>query len=202
MINLLPSDVKQDYLYARRNTKLRRWIGGLFLSLVGIAVIVIAGQVYIKQSISALNTEIAAAQEQLRIQRLEETQARVDEISGSLKLATQVLSRQVLFSELIRQIGAAMPPNTALTDLKISEVEGGIDLTAIATNYSNATQVQVNLQDPANKIFDKADIISITCGGTITADSRYPCTVTLRAQFAKNNSFLLLAPNQATGGTQ
>src|SRR3989304_3430954 len=95
----------------------------------------------------------------LGAQKLEETQKSVQEISDNLKLVVQVLSREILFSKLIKQIGTAIPPSAVLTDLKIAKTSGGIDLTAVAIDYSTATQVQVNLQDPDNKIFDKADLI-------------------------------------------
>jgi len=119
-------------------------------------------------------------------------QKRVEDISGSLKLVVQVLSREILFSTLIRQIGSAIPAKASLTGLSISKVTGGIDLTAIASDYDTATQVQVNLKDPANKIFDKADIVNVTCTGAAASDPAYPCTVTIRAQFASNNPFLFI----------
>ena len=89
-------------------------------------------------------------------------------------------------------MGAAIPAKASLTGISISKLSGGIDLTAAASDYNTATQVQVNLQDPANKIFDKADIINIVCSSTST-DPQYPCTITIRAQFSKNNPFLFIA---------
>ena len=194
MINLLPPSKKVDIVYARRNTKLLRWIAVLVAALAGIGLILVSGLFYINKSISTYSNEVAKAGEGLKSQKFEETQKRVEEISGSLKLVTQVLSREVLFSKLFKQIGSAIPPNASLTDLKIGKIEGAIDLTAAALDYNTATQVQVNLSDPANKIFDKADIVSITCNAKTSSDPRYPCIVAIRAQFAKNNPFLFISP--------
>ena len=69
---------------------------------------------------------------------------------------------------------------------------GGIDLNAVTKDYQTATQVQLNLQDPKNKIFDKADILNITCSSSNPADPSYPCTISLKALFAKNNPFLFI----------
>lgn len=195
MINLLASNAKQDLMYARRNTLLLRWCFVVILIIGGIVLITLAGLFYIKQSQKQYTDQVTRTQTQLKEQNLDSTQKKVESISNNLKLTTQVLSREVLFSKLLKQIGSAMPTNTSLTDLKIGKTEGAIDLSAVASDYNAATQVQVNLQDPANKIFDKADILNIACNSTNTLDSRYPCTVNIRARFGKNNNFFLINPS-------
>jgi len=199
MINLLPPDVKQNIAYARHNTKLLRWSVALLIGIAGVGIVVIFGLFYMHQSINAYATQRQRTQDELKVQKLDETQKQVEDLSSSLKLVVQVLSREVLFSQLLKQIGAAMPAKSSLTGLQISKTQGGIDLTAVAADYNTATQVQVNLQDPANKIFDKADITNITCASTSTADPRYPCTINIRAQFAKNNPFLFINTTPASG---
>lgn len=188
MINLLPPSVKKDIHYGRRNTYLVKFSLVLVATIVGIFVIGMSGLYYMDQSIANYNDQVSRGQASLKSQNIDETQKKVEDISNNLKLTSQVLSREVFFSKLIQQIGAAMPNNTLLTDLKIAKTDGGIDLTAIATDYNNATQVQVNLSDKANKIFDKADILNTACVANPT-DPKYPCTITLRARFSKDNSF-------------
>lgn len=191
MINLLPPDRKENVLYARRNTKLIGWVIGLVFSLGLIAVIVFFGGLFIDRSIEQNSKQVAAARERLDETEVQETKARVEEISSSIKLATQVLGKQVLFSKLLQQIGSAMPGNSILTGLSINQLEGGIDLRAVATDYNAATQVQLNLSDPENKIFTSADIVSISCTGD--TDEKYGCDVVVRAEFSKdNNPFMLI----------
>ena len=192
MINLLPPDVKQNISYARQNTKLTKWALACLAGMAGTGVVILFGLFYINQSIRSYSSQIDKTNQGLGAQKLEETQKSVQEISDNLKLVVQVLSREILFSKLIKQIGTAIPSSAVLTDLKIAKTSGGIDLTAVATDYNTATQVQLNLQDPANKIFDKADLINVTCGSSSSANPRYPCTVTIRAQFAKSNPFLFI----------
>jgi len=189
MINLLPKDYRKQLSYARRNTILRRWAVLNLVGVLGIAVVIGAGLLFMKHSTDSWQQQVNSTSAQLQVQKLEETQARVTEISDSVKLAIQVLSKQVLFSKLLTQIGAAMPNGTSLQSLSIASPEGGIDLTAAATSYQTATQVQVNLSDPANKIFEKADIVSVSCQQGDDVDTAYPCTVTIRALFAKDNVF-------------
>lgn len=193
MINLIPSDIRQNYVYARRNTTLLRWSILFLVSIVGVGVIVAGGLFYINKSINDYTAQNAKSQQELKDQKIEDVQKQVQDISGSLKLVVQVLSKEVLFSKLIAKIGAAIPTKATLTDLNISKTQGGIDLTAVAKDYDTASQVQVNLQDPANKIFDKADLIGITCNASNNVV--YPCTVNVRAQFTKNNPFLFISPS-------
>lgn len=199
MINLLPPQYKENILYARRNTKLVRWaVAGVFV-LIGMVAIIVFGQIYLGQTTTNYSKQVAQTQAELKAQKLEDVQKQVETMSSTLKLIVQVLSKEVLFSKLIKQIGAVMPANSVLSNIDISKVQGGIDLTASAKDYQTATQVQVNLQDPSNKLFDKVDLVSVNCGAA-SSDSPYPCAVNLRAQFAKNNPFLFIN-NTTTGST-
>lgn len=203
MINLLPPDITESTTYARRNTVLLRWAISLGVSVLIVAVLVGVGHFYLNGLVKQENTRLSDARETLKLQKVEETQKNVEDISNSLKLAIQVLSKEVLFSDLLQQIGKAMPQSTVLTGLSINKLQGGIDLRAAATDYAAATQVQVNMSDPNNKIFSKADIVSVTCANDTSTDStspasssttssKYPCEITIRAQFAQKNPFLFI----------
>lgn len=191
MINLLPPDVRQQYVYGRRNTALRRWLLAFGVGLAGVAVVGASGMLYMQRSIDDLQHQNDQAQAVLEGQKLVAVQQQSQDITNSLKLVVQVLSREVLFSKLLKQIATVTPPNTALTALTISKVQGAIDITAASSDYTSATQLQINLQDPANKIFSKADIQNIIC--TVNqSNPRYPCAVSIRALFAPNNPFLFI----------
>jgi Tfp pilus assembly protein PilN len=193
MINLLPPNVKQDYTYALRNTVLSRWVVAFLVALVGVGAIGTYGWVVMNKSISTYQSQVASTQKQLNKENLKGVEAQVQDISDSFKLVVQVLSKEVLFSKLLQQIGTTIPKNAVLSDLTISQVQGAIDITAQAADYNTATQVQVNLADPKNQIFSKADILNIVCTSTTDAtNSQYPCTVTIRALFGPNNQFLFI----------
>lgn len=213
MINLLPEGIKEDIFYGRRNTTLRSWIVVTVISLVGVGIIVAGGLLYMEQSIHNQAAQVEQAKQNLQAQKVDETQKRVEEISSNTKLTLQVLSREILFSKLIRQIGSALPANTALQSLQIDTVQGGIQLNAFAADFNAGTQLQLNLQDPKNGVFEKADINSITCTDpndkTTSQESKqkqFPCTASLRALFSKNNSYVYIAPtavgSTATGAAQ
>ena len=198
MINLLPPKTKSNYRYARRNQALRGWVAALALVLVGVGALVTYGLLNLQQQVTSYQHQVVSAQMSLKANKLSETEQQIKDISGSLKLATQVLSSEVLFSKLITQIGAAMPSGAVLSGLNINRTTGGIDLNANARDYGTASQVQLNMSNSANKIFAKADIVNISCATSKTVDkpNPYPCTVSLRALFNSNNQFLFI--NQGT----
>ena len=191
MINLLPQEKREAIMYARRNTKLLHWVVGLLAVIAVITAFWTFGYVYINRSITSYSSTIDTKESQLQTAEFKEAEDRIKDFSNNIKLILQVLSQQVVFSELFQQIGTIMPSGTVLSAIDISEVEGGIDLSIQARTYETATQTQVNFEDPANTLFKDVDIVSVACGG----DSEYPCTVRLRAQFTDENPFLFL--NQA-----
>lgn len=192
MINVLPPETKSHYRYARHNTQLRRWAISISLALAGLLVIGAAGYVYMLQIGNSYKNQVSSSTSALKAQDLDKTQASVKDISSSLKLAVQVLSKEVLFSQLLKQLGTVTPSNAVLSNLTISQDDKAIDVTAKATDYNSATQLQVNLSDPSNKIFSKADIVSITCASGDGANAKYPCTVVVRALLAQDTQFLFL----------
>ena len=192
MINLMPPDKKQAIHYARHNTTLIGWITSIGFAALGIVLIAGGGLFYLKQDTKSYQAAIADTRAELHAQNETETLARVSEISGSLKLVVDVLSREVLFSKLLQQIGLVMPPGTILQDLSLSrDLAGGIDLLVGSVSYDAATQAQVNLQDASNGIFEKADIQGLNCDET-KEGTVYICQTEIRALFLKDNPFLLL----------
>ena len=168
-------------------------IAAMLAGIAGIAGVIFGGQLYIDNSIHAYQVLNDQQRSQLNSQQMEKTQNQLTDISNSLKLAIQVLSKQVSFSRLITQIAKVIPEGAVMQSLNILKTEGGIDLVIKATDYTTATQAHINLQAPENKIFSKADIVSVIC----TEDSNgkksdYPCTINIRALFSAGNDFLVV----------
>lgn len=197
MINLLPPETKQEIVFARRNTILRNWLLAMIVGFIGILVVLGAGLLFIVHSTDNWEKQITQTEQQLKEQKLQETQTRITDMSESIKLASQVLSSQVLFSKLLSQATTVLPTGASLQSLAIQSATGGIDLTVGAKDYQSATQAQINLSDPRNKVFEKADIVNISCQ-TEDPDNEYPCTATIRALFAKDNTFQYTTSTEGT----
>lgn len=197
MINLLPHEIKKSYHYGAANVLLVRWVIAAVLALVGLGAIATYGWLSIHQDIVSYQHQVADTEAALKKDKQKETYAQVQDITNSFRLSVQVLSQEVLFSKLLNQMATAMPAGSYLTDLTISNTKGALDITAQTVDQKTATQVQVNLSDARNRIFDKADIVNITCAAKNAKDPTHPCLVTIRALFAQNNPFLFI--NQKAG---
>lgn len=201
MINLLPTAYKEELYYGRRNALLSKWIMVSFSALIGVGLLIAVGLVLINQSIDTNSKQVADAQAQLKSQKIEETQKEIESISNNTKLVLQVLSKEILFSKLLRQLGSVTPANTTLVGLQVDKLQGGLTLIGNAKDINSATQLQVNLQDPKNNIFEKADIETINCDNADSKKGGYPCAVQIRALFGKNNPYLYIAPTTAQTNT-
>jgi len=195
MINLLPNSTRKDMLYARRNSVLFRWMITLAIAFIGVCIIIASGLFYLKETTKSYEKSTEDGRASLQAQDIKGVQSKVEEISSNVKLTTNVLSKEVLFSKMIKQIGAALPENSALQQLQIADLTGGITLTALTTDFESASQVQINLQDPENKVFEKADIENIECGAD-KALAQYKCSVQIKALFAKDSPFLYIKEGQ------
>lgn len=204
MINLLPPEFKQGYTYARYNRHLLHWIVSFVIAIAGIVVITAGGMLLMQNSIDSYKTRISSAQAQLASQNLTGVEEQVTTISNNLKLMVKVLSKEILFSKLLTQLGTITPSNVELTGLTISQAQSAIEVTAQATDYNAATQLEANLSAPNNQVFSKADLVSITCVSGVQkqqlANPNYPCTADIRAAFTNNNPFLFInASGQKSG---
>lgn len=200
MINLLPPDSKSTLVYARRNTQLVRFVVGAAIGAFGILLVAGAGMLYLNQEVSSYKKSIQQADQELKAQQETKVIAEVQGISDSLQLVVNVLGQEVLFSQLIQEIGSVMPAGTVLQDLSLSnELSGALQLQAGAVSNTAASQVLVNLRDPKNNIFSEADLESIQCTEPeLGESSAYPCTVTIKTLFAKTSNFMLLGSKDTT----
>jgi Tfp pilus assembly protein PilN len=178
-----------------------RWVIALLVALAFSLMIVGAGWLYLDQATKREAKNVEQTEIALEEQDIGETTAKVEEISNNTKLVLEVLSREILFSKLIKQLGAALPPGTALESITLEGLQGGLTIQAYATSFNTASQIQVNLSDPQNKIFKQADIETISCPqvpeeAATQEASLYPCTARLKVLFNDNTEFIYIGSDQ------
>lgn len=190
MINLLPPDVKQEIVYGRKNSILFRWILAILLVIVGIAIMSLFGQFYITNNVHSQQKVAKLAQDRMAAQNLDATKKELQTLSDNVKTIVQILSKQLLFSKMLTKIGGIIPPGTVLSDITLSTTDTAIDLSVSAVDRAAATQAFVNINDPNNNFFSKADLISINCESA--SGKKYPCTAQVRVTLKNDSSFYFL----------
>jgi hypothetical protein len=185
MINLLPASYADSIRYGRQNTRLRNWLAGVAVAIAGMVVILAGGWEYINQQQKTFQASINTTNQQLQAQNLAKVQKDAKEITGDIKVISQVLGTEVRFSDLIQAIGNDMPSGTVLSALSLSnKVTGALDLSANTKDSPSAAQVAVNLSQSQNDLFSKVDIVNINCANAVP--QAYKCTASYRALFSKS----------------
>ena len=190
MINLLPSEVKQDIGYARRNKVLWTWIVILWLFLVAVVAIIAVGTFFISQRAGNLNRLVTISEQRVKDQNLTDYQKKAEVFSNDLNTAVKLLENQLLFSKIIRTIGSVLPPGVTLGTLDYS-VEDDIltlnveakDQRAISTAFENIS----NGRQISNNLFTKADLLKVDCNS-----DEQKCTGSIVVLLNKNSEFYLL----------
>lgn len=201
MINLLPTDFKQDLLYGRRNLKLARWVGIVWAVVAGVLIIALFGQFYISQSTKKLETTLQQSQERIATQNLEKNQKDLETLNNNFKITSQLLGKQILFSDLFVQLGATIPKDSVVSQIGLTDkIAGGegVIINIRAASNSAANQAFINISDPKNNLFDDADLLEITKvqsessaqGGNFL--DRYPYSANIQAKFKANSNFIML----------
>lgn len=201
MINLLPPQTKDAYRYARRNRHLMHWVFALLTGIFGAVLLTGLGYYHLDRTTKEYRRQVQADQAALQKQSIAKTQKEVQDMTSNLNLAVNVLSKQVLFSEMLKRLGTITPNNAALKTLSISPEQNTIDIVAQATSYDAATQVQVNYSSAENRIFDKADVLNVSCRSDTSpaaVQSPYPCLINIRALLTKDSPFYFISPATST----
>jgi hypothetical protein len=184
MINLLQADYANSIRFFRQNVVLRNWLIAMAGAIIVLLAILAGGWLYINHQTQALQKNLDLTNQQLKDQNLAQVQKDAKEISGDIKVITQVLNSEVKFSDLIQVIGSYMPKDTVLAGLSISKVTGGLDLTINAKSHQAATQAAINLSDKDNKLFAQLDINSVSCNPDDERSHGYICTAVFRTLFS------------------
>lgn len=159
---------------------------------VGLILITTYGLILFKNYQSNDQKQIYSIQKKLNSENIKSTNSQITNFTTTFRLVSKVLGQEILFSKMITAIGSAMPSGTALSGLSINNTSTGINLTANATSYNSATQIQVNLSDPSKNLFKNVDIVSINNNSGSASNNNYPFVVSLRALFNNTNQFLLI----------
>lgn len=196
MINLLPSDIKQERRYARNNRKLVMWLG---ISLLGIAslFIISAGAFFLlQQAISTEESNNESLTTNLAVQQVDSTIADFKNFSDNLSTVTGILDQQYIFSNLVQRIGGTLPPNSVLSGISLTGEDRTLTLAFNTQDNATANQILVNLNDKQNGLFEQADTLSITCipedPSDPSDDNSLLCSTSLKVLFFEDSDFVLL----------
>jgi hypothetical protein len=206
MINLMPDYMREEVGFARQNYVLLKWLMAIAVVIIGVGCMTVFGQYYIDRNAKNLEAAAEITQQRISAQNLQATQTDIQSLSNNFTAVTQLLKRQLLFSKMFVKIGSIVPSGAILRGITLSTTtSAAIDLNVIAINRDAATQAFVNISDPANGLFDKADLLSVSCS-TVSAESsaltaKYPCSAMIKVVIKTDSSFYFLNSLSGSGSS-
>jgi hypothetical protein len=206
MINLMPDYLHQEIAFARRNYALLKWLMAITIVIIAVGGMTVFGQYYIGRNTKSLEAAATVTQERISAQNLQATQTDIQNLSNNFTTVTKLLKQQLLFSRMFVKIGSIVPSGTILRGITLSTTTStAIDLNVVAINRDAATQAFVNISDPANGLFDKADLLSVACStvGADTSDltAKYPCSAMIKVVIKTDSTFYFLNSLSSSEGT-
>lgn len=195
MINLLPSDLKTDRRYGRRNRTLRNYSLVLFLIGICSTLVMFLNSRLIAADEKNLRAEIS--QKQAQAAALEPIQKKYEKLAADLKTIEQLYGGEVVFSQLLPEIGGLLPSGTILNGLTLAsgKKDAPLNLEIDMESQELAAVFQQNLTK--SDLFEAADITVITSKGE-GDDGGYAYSATLSAKFLSEKK---PTTNTQTGGT-
>lgn len=198
MINLLPHDVKSDIGYARKNKVLFSWILLLLALLAVMLVIVGIGMFFITQRANNINRLVAISEQRIVDQDLAAYQKNAETFSNDLNTAVKLLENQLLFSKIIRTIGAVLPPGVVLDTLDYSVEDEVLTLNISGKSQKDITTAFENIsssKERSGNLFTNADLLKVDCSSVDEG-----CSGSVVVLLNKNSDFYLL--NNALKSTE
>ena len=182
MINLMPDDAKTEIRAARVSVILLRYIVVVLLAFVFLVLLLAGSYLVLTQTKDSAKTLIEANSTKAEV--YSSTKAQVDTLSSSLIETKSILDQEILYSNVLINIGQQMPAGTVLNKITLDASSfTGTPLTLKA--YAKTTNAAVALREKfqSSPIFTNVNFQSISdTSGGITG---YPVSVSMTLTISK-----------------
>lgn len=175
MINLMPDDAKKEIRSARLNVILGRYIIVVFFAF-GFLVLLLAGSyVVLTQTKESAQRLIDANSTKADVYST--TKSQVDALSASLSETKTILNQEVLYSNVLMNIGQQMPAGTVLSSITLNTASFSgtpVTLKAYAKTTDDAVALRQKFQ--STPIFTNVNFDSVSDSAGIDG---YPVGVSM-----------------------
>lgn len=187
MINLLPTHIKEERVYGRRNRMMLTYSVSLILTAAIIATVMMVSMQFVTGDEASLRSEIASTE--VEIAALQNNIQDIEAVASRLETAKKLSDLSVKFSSLIPEIGSILPEGSVLNALALTG--GKTDPLILDVDLKAADLAPVlsrNLVE--SDLFEAADIASLNPKGiaetettSATSQSPYVFSASVSASF-------------------
>lgn len=175
MINLMPDDAKKEIRSARLNVILGRYII-VILFAFGFLMLLLAGS-YVVLTQSKASAQRLVDTNGTKADVYSSTKAQVQALSASLSQTKTILDQEVLYSNVLINIGQQMPAGTVLSNITLNSASfagTAVNLKAYAKTTADAVALRQKFQ--SSPIFTNVNFDSVS--GSTGIDG-YPVGVSI-----------------------
>lgn len=214
MINLTPDTVKQNTVYAKRNTRLVRY--ATISAATMLLIIVITGFTILDITKTQKDLNSQMDEQNSKIESFKQVEQQGQALFDQVTTIKELLNRQVKFSDMFPNFAKILPPGSIIMSLDFNandftgEAAAGQKATkpedkpfvirAATTDSSTATILLENIKARTD-LFVGADLIDIvkiepSTGGENLVAQRYPYQVTINAYLKQGAQKAATTPTQ------
>lgn len=148
MISILPTNVKEQMLYSRRNVMLRRYLLMLMAVALALSLLIIGAQWYANKQSNQLQQNLTDKQAQRKA--FAATEIKVKSLQASLSLIEKLFSQKTQFSALLEDLAKVLPAGTYLNNISLTgDEKNPVDVSIAASSLTRAGLVHnALLQSP------------------------------------------------------
>jgi Tfp pilus assembly protein PilN len=181
MINLMPDDAKKEIRSARVNMILTRYIF-IILFAFGFLILLLGGS-YVVLTQTKASAQRLIDTNGTKAEVYSTTKAQVDALSSRLSETKSILNKEILYSNVLMNIGRQMPAGTVIDSIVLDTASfAGTPITLKA--YAKTTNAAVALREKfqSSPIFTKVNFESIS---DTTGIDGYPVSVSMTLTVTK-----------------
>lgn len=175
MINLMPDADKKEIRAARANVILARYIMIILMAFVFLLLLLAGSYVVLTQTKDSATRLMDANSSKAAVYSA--TKAQVDSLSASLTQTKTILNQEVLYSNVLMNIGQQMPNGTVLDKITLNSASftgTPVTLKAYAKTTNDAVALREKFQ--STPIFTNVNFSSVSDSAGIPG---YPVSVTM-----------------------
>ena len=181
MINLMPDAEKKELRAARTNVILARYSVVVVLAFAFLVLLLAGSSLILTQTKTSAEKIIEANKSKADV--YSSTKSQVDSLSSSLAETKSILDQEVLYSNVLMNIGQQMPEGTVIDKISLTSASfTGTPLTLKAYAKTNDAAVALRAKFQSSPIFTDVNFESISDN---TGISGYPVSVSMTLTITK-----------------
>lgn len=177
MINLLSPNDRKQLAASRTNTLLLRYLVAT-VALMALIIIEMSVVYFFFASSKNHSNETIASNEQ-SISKYGDVKKQANEFRSNLTTAKDILSKQVSFTAVLKELSNNMPPGTVLDSISLDPAQMTTPTTITVQAKDEAAAIRFKEVFHASSVFADVSFASLTRGDT----GAYPYTATYNVTF-------------------